>query len=254
MERIAVITGGSSGIGKSAARLFLEEGYSVLITGTDEAKLMSVSEEFAQSGLSVETCRADVSAEAEAEKLAAHIAERFGGCDVLVNNAGAFKGGLLHDAQTADYDLLFDVNVKGVFFMTKHFMPLLKQRRGSVVNVASICGMNGDYNMPLYCAAKAAAISLTRCAALDYGKDGVRINAVSPSATKTPMFLNGSQQDVIDAFEAAAPDGRIGQPEEVAQAIYFLASDKASHITGQNIAVDGGISAWTGQPKQDKGK
>lgn len=254
MKKAAVITGGSSGIGKSAARLFAKKGYSVLITGTDEAKLNGVREEFLSEGLSVDICRADVSQEAEVIAIADRVSSSYGGCDVLVNNAGAFKGGLLHEADTADYDILFDVNVKGVYFMMKYFMPLLIKQRGCIVNVASICGMNGDYNMPLYCASKAAVISLTKSAALDYGKAGVRINSVSPSATKTPMFLNGSQQDVIDAFEDATPDGRIGLPEEVAEAIYFFASEGASHITGQNIAVDGGISAWTGQPKQDKEK
>ncbi len=254
MCKVVLITGGSSGIGKAVARIFMEKGYDTLITGTDKVKLERTREEFARDDCSLSVHCADVSLEANAVELAKHVKKRYGKCDVLVNNAGTFRGGLLHEADTADYDILFDINVRGVFYMMKHFIPLLQVGGGSIVNVASLCGMNGDYNMPLYCASKAAVISLTKAAAIDYAQSGVRINAVSPSATSTPMFLSGSSKRVIEAFEAAVPDHRIGLPEEVAQAIYFFASEGASHISGQNIAVDGGLSAWTGQPRQDKGK
>ena len=112
--------------------------------------------------------------------------------------------------------------------------------------------MRGDYNAPLYCASKGAVVSLTRAAALDYMEKGLRINCVSPSATATPMFLSGTSRNVMQAFQDALPDHKIGLPEQVADAVLFLASPQAEHICGHNLPVDGGLTAWNGQPRQDK--
>ena len=137
--------------------------------------------------------------------------------------------------------------------MMKAVIPtMLSQQSGAVVNIASASGMGGDYNMPLYCASKAAVINLTRSTALDYASEGIRINCVSPAATATPMFLSGTTDAVMNSFLAALPDHKLGQPEQVADAIVFLASEQAAHICGHNIPVDGGLAAWNGQPKQDK--
>jgi len=127
---------------------------------------------------------------------------------------------------------------------------MLDKRKGTVVNVSSVSGMGGDYNMPLYCATKGAVIALTRAMAMDYSMRGVRVNAVSPSAVKTPMFLNGATEAVRESFKKNMPNHRLCEPEWCANTIVYLASDKAEHLCGVNIPVDGGLTAWNGQPNQ----
>jgi meso-butanediol dehydrogenase/(S,S)-butanediol dehydrogenase/diacetyl reductase len=146
-----------------------------------------------------------------------------------------------------------DIDVKGVFLTCKAFLPgMLARKDGCIVNISSLAGLRGNYNCGAYCAAKAAVNNLTRSMALDYGKQGVRANTVCPSATSTDMFLTGSTQEVLDAFDNQNPMGRISSPEEIARLILFLASDNATFINGQCISIDGGLSAWAGEPRQDK--
>src|SRR5699024_6924020 len=150
-------------------------------------------------------------------------------------------------------DIQFNVNVKGVYYSCKAFIPLmLENKGGAIVNVASVSGIGGDYNASLYSASKAAVINMTCGMALDYAEKGIRINTVSPSATETAMFKEGSTEEIINNFTNTIPSKKLGKPNEVASVILFLTSDAAKHVTGQNIPVDGGLSAWSGQPRQDK--
>lgn len=252
--RNVVITGGASGIGKSVARKFLNMGDRVFITDWDKNSLSMVCEELsALLGQDrVYSQSADVSKWQDVQGLAEWV-NHYGGCDVLVNSAGVYRVGPLHEASMDDFDFQFDVNVRGIFNTCKFLIPqMLLKGKGSVVNVASVSGTGGDYNMPLYCATKGAVLSMTRAMAMDYSVKGVRINAISPSAVKTPMFLNGCNEDVLESFRKNMPDRQLCEPEQCANVIGFLASDDADHLCGVNIPVDGGLSAWNGQPNQEK--
>ena len=254
MIRNVVITGAASGIGKAAAESFLRQGDRVFMSDWKEENLKAAFKELTPlAGRDMLFLKAaDVSKWDDVLKIA-RMADKNGGCDVLTNCAGVFKVGLLHDAPMEDYDFQFDVNVRGIFNMCKALIPqMLKKKKGSIVNVSSVSGMGGDYNMSLYCATKGAVIALTRAMAMDYSADGIRVNVVSPSAVKTPMFLDGCSPAVLESFRKNMPDGRLCEPEWCANAICYLASDLSEHITGINMPVDGGLSAWNGQPNQEK--
>lgn len=254
MKRV-VVTGGSSGMGRETVRLFLEQGDCVVFTSRSTAKAQQVLDahrEAAEQGR-LFFCQCDSSKAADVERLAAFTKEKLGGCDVLVNCAAIFIGGQVHEMTEADYDRMMDIDVKGVFLTSKAFLPgMLEQKSGCLISISSLAGIRGNYNAAIYCAAKAAVNNLTRAMAMDYGTSGIRANTVCPSATATDMFLNGSTQEVIDSFYRQNPMGRIGKPEEIAKLIRFLASDAAAYINGQCISVDGGLSAWAGEPRQDK--
>jgi meso-butanediol dehydrogenase/(S,S)-butanediol dehydrogenase/diacetyl reductase len=254
MIRNVVVTGAASGIGKATAGMFLDAGDRVFMTDCKEETLMSAYRELSgRSDKGLVFAKAANVGKPDDVAAVAEIVRENGGCDVLVNCAGVFRVGLLHEAPMADYDFQFDVNVRGVFNTSKALVPqMLEKKKGSVVNVSSVSGMGGDYNMSLYCATKGAVIALSRAMAMDYSMHGVRVNIVSPSAVKTPMFLDGCSTEVLESFRKNMPDRRLCEPEWCANAIFFLASDAADHITGVNIPVDGGLSAWNGQPNQEK--
>lgn len=241
-------------MGNAVARKFLECGDRVVLLDANAQRLEQITPELKKLyGDDVWIEALDISSEEAIGQLATRVVEKLGPCDVLVNCAGVFRGGLLHMADTADYTIQFDVNVRGMFFMMRAFLPsMIGQGSGAIVNISSVSGIRGDYNAPLYCASKAAVIGLTQSTALDYGEKGIRINCVSPSATETPMFLDGTSDAVMSAFLEALPDHRLGKPEQIADAVLFLASEGAKHINGHNIPVDGGLTAWNGQPKQNK--
>jgi meso-butanediol dehydrogenase/(S,S)-butanediol dehydrogenase/diacetyl reductase len=252
--KIVVVTGGNSGMGKEAVKLFVEQGAIVIFTGSkaDERSEALLAELAAGPGKAVFK-PFDVADESACQALAQYVEKEYGRIDVLCNNAGTFAGGMIHETDTETWDRLFAVNTSGVYYMCKHFIPMMRrQQKGAVVNTASVSGLLGEYNMAAYSATKGAVVNLTRSMALDYADEGIRINSVCPGATYTPMFMTGSTPEIIQSFEACFPPKRAGKPEEVAQAILFLASSKASFINGQNLPVEGGLSAHTGQPRQDK--
>lgn len=254
MNRV-VVTGGNAGMGREAVRLFLSRGDRVVFTSRSTEKAQKVLEEHKDAAERGDLffCRCDSSKPADVDNLAAFVRERLGGCDVLVNCAAIFIGGQVHEMSERDFSLIMDIDVKGVFLTSRAFLPgMLERKSGRLINVSSLAGLRGNYNCAAYCAAKAAVNNLTRAMALDYGKQGIRVNAVCPSATTTDMFLTGSTQEVIDAFNGQNPMGRISGPEEIARLIVFLASDDAEFINGQCISIDGGLSAWAGEPRQDK--
>jgi meso-butanediol dehydrogenase / (S,S)-butanediol dehydrogenase / diacetyl reductase len=254
--KIAVISGGTSGIGEECVRLFAKRGAKVVFTGTSEEKAALVLESLKKQGLAeqVRFCRTDISREAEVRVLVKFVETSFGDCEVLCNNAAIFVGGTAHETSVEDWNRLFAVNVTGTYLCCKYFLPaMLQNRKGAIVNTSSISGTLGEYNMAAYCATKGAINNLTRAMALDYADAGIRVNAVCPGATRTPMFMSGTSPELMKRFEAVFPPRRIGLPEEVAEAVAFLASDEARFINGALLPVDGGISAHSGQPRQDKG-
>jgi len=254
MARNVVITGAASGIGKETARKFLGLGDKVFIVDINDANLAAVKDEFSKvyDPARVVVKKVDVSKPTEVATLADEV-KASGGCDVLVNNAAVFRVGQLHEASMDDYDYQFDINVRGCFNTIRSLAPqMLTKKKGSIINVSSVSGMGGDYNMSLYCATKGAVHAMSRALAMDYSVQGVRVNIVSPSAVETPMFLTGASEAVLESFRKNMPDKRLCKPEWCANAIVFFASDEAEHLCGVNIPVDGGLSAWNGQPNQEK--
>lgn len=255
MAKRIVITGGNSGIGRQTVEKFLEQGDRVVFTSRSTKLAEETLRELHPyvEGNKLFFFQCDSSKSEDVKALVSFTKDKLCGCDVLVNCAGIFIGGEVHVADEEDFDMQMNVNVKGVFLTSKYFLPeMLERKSGCILNVSSICGIRGGYNCAGYSASKAALNNLTRSMALDYMKSGIRVNAVCPSATETKMFMTGTTQEVMDIFVNGNPANRIGKPSEVADLLVFLASDKASYINGACISIDGGLSAWTGEGRQDK--
>jgi NAD(P)-dependent dehydrogenase (short-subunit alcohol dehydrogenase family) len=255
-NKVSIITGGTSGIGACAARLFAAEGATVIIAGRRAEEGSKLAGEL---GAGAEFVRTDVSAEPEVEALITHVADRFGRLDCLVNNAGT--GGTPGGVAALDMDRFWHtlaVDLGGVVLGMKHAAPVMvRQGSGSIINVASIGGQLAGWSMLDYSAAKAAVIHLTRCAAVELGEHGVRVNSVSPGPLMTGIFAKAAGVDPAEADHTAAslepvfvtrlqswqPIHRAGAAADVAPAVAWLASDASAFVNGQDLAVDGGISA-----------
>ncbi|MDB5371270.1 MAG: 3-oxoacyl-ACP reductase [Roseomonas sp.] len=248
-DKVVVVTGAGSGIGAATARRFAREGASVVLVDRGQEKLNAVRASL-EGGQSL-AHSADVSNEVEVLAMVETAIARFGRIDVLVNNAGVVTTGPLLDTTTADWRRVMATDLDGVFFCTRAALPHLLESRGCIVNTSSVSGTGGDWNMSAYNAAKGAVTNLTRSLAMELGGQGVRVNAVNPSFTATGMTADMLEDKaLIQKFLERIPMGRIGQPEDVADVIAFLASDDARFVTGVNLPVDGGLSASNGQPKQ----
>lgn len=246
--KVVVITGAGSGIGEGTALRFAREGASVVLAGRRKEKLDAVAARLDDARTLVQVT--DVADEAQATGLIDATVDRFGRIDVLVNNAGVLVMGKIADVSAADWRKVMSVNVDGVFFCTRAAMPHLVTSRGSVVNTSSVSGLGGDWGMTVYNAAKGAVSNLTRALAMDYGRDGVRVNAVCPSLTNSEMTADMHDNDALIAkFVERIPLGRAAEPDDIAAVIAFLASDDARFVTGVNLPVDGGLSASNGQPR-----
>lgn len=255
MNKRIVVTGGNSGIGRQTVQKFLEQGDKIVFTSRTNSladKMLAELNAYVESK-ALYFFQCDSSKSDDVTALVAFTKDKIGGCDVLVNCAGIFIGGEVHEFSEEDFDLQMNVNVKGIFLTSKYFLPeMLDRNKGNIINVSSICGKRGGYNCAVYSTSKAAVNNLTRSMALDYMSKGIRVNAVCPSATNTKMFMTGTTQEVLDSFTNNNPSKRIGSPVEVADLILFLASEKASYINGDCISIDGGLSAWTGEGMQNK--
>jgi meso-butanediol dehydrogenase/(S,S)-butanediol dehydrogenase/diacetyl reductase len=248
-KRVVVVTGAGSGIGAATAKRFASEGASVVLNGRDPGKLDRIASELDAGRTLVHA--GDVSVQSDAEALMAAAVGRFGRIDVLVNNAGVAPTGPFLDASVEDWRKVMAVDVDGVFFCIRAALPHLLASKGSIVNVSSVSGLAGDWNMSFYNAAKGAVTNLTRSLALELGDKGVRVNAVNPSLTFTDLTHGMKDDDGLMArFADRIPMGRGAEPEEIADVIAFLASHDARFVTGVNLPVDGGLSASNGQPRQ----
>ena len=253
-EKTVIVTGAGSGIGRATAIRFAEEGASVVLVGRTAETLKDTAKEFPQDHTRIHTdnyltITCDISVQSQVQEMMKRVIDKFEHIDVLVNNAGKATQGKITDLSAEDWQSALDVNLSGTFYVCQAAMPHLIATKGNIVNVSSLSGMGGDWNMAAYNAAKAGVTNLTRTLALDHGVDGVRVNAVNPSVTKTNMTTTIQDNDSkTDKFLARCPLGRLAAPEDIAAAITFLASDDAAMITGVNLPVDGGVSASNGQP------
>lgn len=251
-ERVALITGGASGIGAAAAKLFACEGAAVAVMDLDEAGGERVAREITGSGGRALFVRGDVSVSEDCQRAVQHTVETFGGLDVLFNNAGIIRRASVLELTEDEWDRAMAVNVKSVYLMSKYAIPVMeKAGGGSIINMSSGWGLVGGRRAASYCASKGAVVLLTKAMALDHGPQNIRVNCVCPGDTDTPMLRHEAEElgEPVDEFLAKAADRplqRILQPEDVARAALYLAGDASASVTGTSLVVDGGGLAGAG--------
>ncbi len=246
-DKVALVTGGTSGIGKATAIAFAKEGAKVVISGRREEEGKETVKAIAQAGGIAKFVRSDVSKESDIKKLIDETVASFDRLDLAFNNAGIDCDNLpLHEHSIEQFDKLMSINVRGLFICMKYeIMQMLKTGGGVIVNNSSMGGIIAFPGYSPYHASKHAVMGITKSAALDYAKSNIRINAVNPGVIKTAMVdrfteNTGDSETVTQQLTAAVPMGRMGQPEEIASTVLFLCSDAASYMTGQSLVVDGG--------------
>jgi NAD(P)-dependent dehydrogenase (short-subunit alcohol dehydrogenase family) len=243
--RAALVTGATSGIGRATALRFAAEGARLALVGRDAETLRAVAEEIRAGGGQAFEVQADVTVEAHARRAVETAAEALGGLDLLVNAAGIIANGTVETTQLDDWDEMMNVNLRSVFHLMQLTVPYLERRPGNVVNVSSVTGLRAFPGVLAYCVSKAGVDQLTRCAALELAPKGVRVNAVNPGVVVTQVHRRGGMSeekyaDFLEHSKTTHPLGRVGAAEEVADLILFLASDRASWITGATYSIDGG--------------
>jgi NAD(P)-dependent dehydrogenase (short-subunit alcohol dehydrogenase family) len=240
-HKIAVITGGASGIGAATASRFAKEGARVAVLDLQMEKAREVAAECGPDAMALE---ADVCDGAGVTSAMTQIAERFGRIDVLINNAGIPGRQPIDQLDEATWTRVLDVSLKGAYLCSKAALPFMTERGGSIVHLSSVAGITGMRNRPAYSAAKAGLVALAKNMALDYASRGIRVNCVCPGFTQTPLVAAiAKDPERWKRMESLHPLGRLGTPEDIANALLFLASDEASWITGTCLVVDGGFSA-----------
>lgn len=242
MKGTVLITGASRGIGRAAASAFAKEGYSVAVNyNKSEEKAQSLCRELCGYGVTAGAYRADVSDKAAVTEMIRRIESEFGGIDVLVNNAGIAEQALFTDITEEMWDRMFAVNVKGAYNCAQAVLPgMIREKRGRIVNVSSMWGISGASCEVHYSASKAALIGFTKALSKEVGLSGITVNCVAPGVIKTEMNAMLTEE-TLAALKDETPLNRIGTPEDAAEAILFLASEKAGFITGQVLSVDGGF-------------
>jgi len=244
--KVALVTGGASGIGRATALLFAREGAAVAIVDFDEPHARTAVQDIEAQGGQAIFIRCDVTRADECQHAVQTILERFGRLDILFNNAGIVRRADVIETTEEEWDRVMDVNVKSIFLMSKYAVPVMAAAGGgAIINTSSGWGLKGGGNAVAYCASKGAVTNMTRAMAIDHGKQKIRVNAVCPGDTDTPMLRDEARQlgETEEGFLAEAanrPLGRFAQPEEIAQAVLYLASDAASYVTGTALVVDGG--------------
>ena len=244
-DKIAVVTGASSGIGRATALLFAENGSHVVALGRNESELNAVRDDARASSGSVKIHLGDITELSQVDRLVSETLDTFGRIDVLVNAAGIIKSGNIENTTLDDWDKMMNVNLRSMFYLTQKCVPHLELTNGNIVNVSSVTGTRAFPNVLAYCVSKAATDQLTRCTALELAPKGIRVNAVNPGVVITNLHKRGGMADddyekFVENAKNTHPLGRAGDPAEVADLIYFLASDKAAWITGSTYAIDGG--------------
>ncbi|MET0349966.1 MAG: SDR family oxidoreductase [Rhizobacter sp.] len=245
--KTVIVTGAASGIGRGVAERFSREGANVVLCDVDEKKLNDVARALPSERTLGQRC--DVTKYDEVEALVAAAVKRFGGLDVMVNNAGIAPEGSATDVSLADWGKTLDTDLSGVFHGCKAALPELLKRGGNIVNTASVSGLGADWALCAYNAAKGGVVNLTRSIALDFGAKGVRANAVCPSLTRTGMTEDMlKDKNLVAKFMERLPLKRVAEPADIAGVVAFLASDDARFVNGVNLPVDGGVTASNGQP------
>ncbi len=246
-NKVALVTGGGSGIGRACALAFAREGAKVVVADVQVRGGEETVQMIKEAGGDSIFVKTDVSKIADVEALVKTAIDTYGRLDCAINNAGI--EGII--ARTADYteenwDRVIGINLKGVWLCMKYEIPeILKQGGGAIVNMASVAALVGFQEMPAYCASKGGIMQLTKVAALEYAKAGIRVNAVCPGVIRTPMVdrVTGGSPEAEEQFTAMEPVGRLGTPEEIAESAVWLCSDAASFVTGHPMVVDGGLIA-----------
>lgn len=240
--KTAIITGGTSGIGLAAAKIFLANDFNCVLVGRSHERFKKIQPELVGN---FEFISANVGKVSDCDKIISRTVEIFGGVDVLVNSAGIYGEGAITSVDEKFFDELFATNVKGTFFATRAAVNELIKSRGAVVNVASDAGLRGNYFCAAYAASKGAVVAFTKSLALELASFPVRVNCVAPGDVLTPMTVAQMKNSgsTVEELARVYPLGRIGTAQEIASAIYFLASDAATFITGAVLSVDGGLTA-----------
>ena len=241
----AIVTGATSGIGRATAVHFTRQGWGVLAVGRDVAELERLSRELASSGGRCVPFPADITEPESSPRIVDAAVAEFGGLNALVNAAGIIASGSVETTDVEQGDYMMALNVRAPLVLIQAAIPALTSTRGSIVNVSSVAGLRAFPNLLVYCVSKAALDQLTRCAALDLAPRGIRVNAVNPGVVVTNLHRrSGMTEDAYEAFlehsKTTHPLGRPGTPEEIADLIFYLASDRAAWITGETISIDGG--------------
>jgi hypothetical protein len=245
-SRVAVVTGGAYGIGRGIVHEFSAKGDAVVIADRDAERGTGLEAAIGAAGGKALFVSTDVRLEDQVQALMKRVVEVFGRIDVLVNNAGIERYRRADQYTIDDWNAIHETNLRGAFLCAKYAYPLLKQSRGCVVNISSVQGIANEPQISAYAATKAGLLALTRGMALDFAADGVRVNAICPGAIRSGMmepFLKdqADPEEAVKAIGKTIPLGRVGQPEDIAQAVYFLASPAAAYITGATLVVDGGL-------------
>ena len=246
-EKRILISGGTSGIGLTAAKLFLSAGAKVALLGRSAQRGEAALQELGENEQAI-FVQGDVSRRADCQRVVQQVETLWGGLDVLVNSAGIYVEGAIEDMTEEQIDSVLDINMKGTYYLSQAVVPLLKKAKGNIVNVASDAGVHGNYYCSLYCASKGAVVLFTKALALELAGFGVRVNAIAPGDIMTPLTemqlaAAPNREDALREMASVYPLGRIGTPEEAAAAIKFLASAEAAFITGTILSVDGGLTA-----------
>ena len=250
--KVALITGGASGIGKATAELFAREGAAVTIVDVNVEAGEVVARAIGDDGRQAIFVRCNVTKASDCQHAIGRTVERWGKIDILFNNAGVTRRASVIETTEEEWDWVMAVNVKSIFLMSKAAIPVMVEAGGGVIiNTGSGWGLVGGKDAVSYCASKGAVIQLTKAMALDHGAQNIRVNAVCPGDTDTPMLAGEAEQlgqshEAILAESVHRPLGRVGRPEEIAQAVLYLASDASSFVTGTTLLVDGGGLAGSG--------
>jgi len=252
--RGAIVTGGGRGIGLACARLIAERGGSVVLLGHDRAMVESAAAELRDDGLKATAVVADIRAEAEVEIAIAEAATTLGSIDILVNNAAIQPYGTVASMNSTEWDEVLGVNLRGTYLACHHALPhMVRRGRGSIVNIASVQALANQARVAAYATSKGGMMALTRSIAIDFGRAGIRANAVCPGCIDAPMThfsaretAPGREEEAMRQWGNSQPLGRVGKPEEVAEVVAFLASDRASFCSGAEFKVDGGLMASLG--------
>ena len=243
--KVVIVTGATSGIGRATALRFAESGASIAAVGRKEAALARIAEQVINSGGDVLSIQADLFTDSAVAEIVSKAVDHFGGIDVLVNAAGDISFGTIETTTLASWDKMLDINLRSIFALMQQAIPSLIERRGNIVNVSSVTGLRSFPGVLAYCVSKAGLDQLTRCAALELAAKGVRVNAVNPGVVITEIHKRGGLSEeqyaaFLEHSKTTHPLGRVGEPREIAELIFFLASEGASWITGGTYSIDGG--------------